>query len=61
MDKLVGKLILELEQQHLRDQTLIIFFGDNGTGKAYAKSSTIDGKTLVGEKGTMLEVALMSL
>jgi arylsulfatase A len=55
MDKLVGKLVAELEKQKLREKTLIVFFGDNGTGKAHAKSSTIGGKTLSGEKGSMLE------
>ncbi len=33
MDKLVGKLVAELESLQLRDNTLIIFIGDNGTAK----------------------------
>ena len=31
MDKLVGKLVDELEALKLREKTLIIFVGDNGT------------------------------
>jgi arylsulfatase A len=55
MDKLVGKLIDELERQKLRENTLIIFFGDNGTGSKYAEHSTIGGRRLSGQKGSMLE------
>ena len=31
MDKLVGKLIAELDRLHLREKTLVLFTGDNGT------------------------------
>jgi arylsulfatase A len=55
MDKLVGKLIAELERQKLRERTLVIFVGDNGTGGKYAAESTIGGRRLSGEKGSMLE------
>ena len=55
MDKLVGKLVAELERQQLREKTLIIFFGDNGTGSKYADQSTIGGRRLSGQKGSMLE------
>jgi arylsulfatase A len=55
MDKLVGKLIDELNRLKLREKTLIIFIGDNGTGKAYADESTIGGRRLSGQKGTMQE------
>jgi arylsulfatase A len=55
MDKLVGKLMAELERLKLRDNTLVIFVGDNGTGGGYAEQSTIGGKRLSGEKGSMLE------
>lgn len=55
MDKLVGKLIAELERLKLRDNTLVIFVGDNGTGGAYAEQSTIGGRRLSGQKGSMLE------
>lgn len=44
MDKLVGKLLAELERLKLRDNPLIIFVGDNGTGGQYADESTIGGR-----------------
>jgi arylsulfatase A len=55
MDKLVGMLVAELERQQLRERTMIIFFGDNGTGAKYADQSTIGGRRLSGQKGSMLE------
>jgi arylsulfatase A len=55
MDKLVGKLVDELERQHLRETTLLLFVGDNGTGGKYADQSTIGGRRLSGQKGSMLE------
>ncbi len=53
--KLVGKLVAELEALKLRDNTLIIFMGDNGTGKGQNPLSTIGGRNLSGMKGSMLE------
>jgi arylsulfatase A len=32
MDKLIGKLIVTLDQLGLRENTLVLFVGDNGTG-----------------------------
>ncbi len=55
MDKLVGKLVKTLDSLHLRENTLIIFMGDNGTASKYAERSTINGKQLSGKKGSMLE------
>ena len=55
MDKLVGKLVAELEALKLREKTLIIFMGDNGTGKGQNELSTIGGRKLSGMKGSMLE------
>ncbi len=55
MDKLVGQLIAELETLKLRENTLVIFMGDNGTGKGMTDRATIGGKVLSGMKGTMLE------
>ena len=55
MDKLIGKLIAELERQHLREKTLIVFFGDNGTAEQRSNHATIGGRRLNGAKGSMLE------
>ena len=55
MDKLVGKLVDELERLKLREKTCLIFVGDNGTAGTAAERSTIGGKLLSGHKGDMLE------
>jgi len=36
LDKLVGKLMAELDRLHLREKTLVIFTGDNG--RSYARN-----------------------
>ena len=46
--------ISELDALKLREKTLVIFMGDNGTGKGIADRATIGGKVLSGMKGTML-------
>lgn len=55
MDKLVGQLVAELERQQLREKTLIVFFGDNGTSADRADRARIGGRQLDGAKGSMLE------
>ncbi len=55
MDKLVGKLIAELEALKLRENTLIFFMGDNGSAKMQDALSTIGGRNVSGTKGSMLE------
>ena len=55
MDKLVGKLVAELERQKLREKTLIVFFGDNGTANPRSDRARIGGRRLDGAKGSMLE------
>jgi arylsulfatase A len=55
MDKLVGRIVAELDRLKLREKTLIVFFGDNGTGNARADRATIGGRRLSGQKGSMLE------
>jgi arylsulfatase A len=55
MDKLVGNLVAKLERLKLRENTIIIFMGDNGTAKAQSDRATINGKRLIGSKGTMQE------
>jgi arylsulfatase A len=53
MDKQVGELVAEVEKLGLREKTLIIFAGDNGTALNYP--STIGGRMINGKKGTLLE------
>lgn len=55
MDKLVGQLMAELDRLKLREKTLVIFFGDNGTANARADRATIGGRRLAGQKGSMEE------
>ena len=55
MDKLVGKLMTTLDSLKLLENTLIIFMGDNGTAKPFSDAATINGKRLIGEKGSMNE------
>jgi len=53
MDKQVGGLVAELEKLGLRQNTLIIFSGDNGTAAGYP--SAVKGRMINGWKGSMLE------
>jgi arylsulfatase A len=55
MDKLVGKLVAELDRLKLRENTLILFAGDNGTAVPWYTRATVHGKALSGHKATMLE------
>lgn len=49
MDKLVGRIVKKTEELGIRENTLILFIGDNGTDRDVI--SSIDGKTLRGNKG----------
>jgi len=51
MDKLVGKLIGVLDELKLRQNTLLLFTGDNGTPRQI--TSKLGSKTIPGGKGTM--------
>jgi arylsulfatase A len=55
MDKLVGQLRSELDRLKLSDNTILIFFSDNGTAGGRADAATIGGRRLSGQKGSMLE------
>ena len=50
MDKLVGRLVAGIESIGLRDDTLIIFYSDNGTNIKLA--SRMNGKAIRGGKAT---------
>jgi arylsulfatase A len=50
MDKLIGKLVAHLDRHGLRDNTLILFVGDNGTGRG--TRSMMGEKAVIGGKGT---------
>jgi len=49
MDKLVGKLVAKLDALGLRENTLVVFVGDNGTGKG--TRSMMGDKVVLGGKG----------
>lgn len=55
MDKLVGQLMTELDRLKLREKTLVVFLGDNGSANGRADRATIGGRPLSGSKGSMLE------
>ena len=50
MDKMVGRLDAKLSELGIRDNTLLIFLGDNGTGRTI--TSRFRGVDLQGGKGT---------
>lgn len=52
LDKLVGKVIAEVDKLGLRDNTVIVFSGDNGTAQ---KSGKVHGRQINGAKGSMWE------
>lgn len=49
MDKLIGKLVARLETLGLRERTLMLFVGDNGTGRGL--TSRMDSRIVQGGKG----------
>jgi len=55
LDKQVGKLVEALERLGLREKTVILFTGDNGTARFGADQAFINGRHINGMKGSMLE------
>jgi arylsulfatase A len=49
MDKLIGRLVAKLDALGLRDHTLILFLGDNGTGRG--TRSRMSDREVTGGKG----------
>jgi arylsulfatase A len=52
-DKLIGKVVAKLDELHLRDNTLLLILGDNGTGRG--TPTRFRGRNVVGGKGTTTE------
>jgi arylsulfatase A len=55
MDKLVGRLVAALDELKLREKTLLVFVGDNGTAPQGVAAATVQSQRIAGQKGTMLE------
>jgi arylsulfatase A-like enzyme len=53
LDKQVGLVVKELERLKLREKTLIVFSGDNGTAARFP--TTVAERAISGHKGQMLE------
>lgn len=56
MDHLVGKLIDELEQLNIRDETLVLLTGDNGLPRSVV--SLMDGEQVRGGKRTLTDLGI---
>jgi arylsulfatase A len=51
MDKMIGRIVAKLDELGIRENTLLIFIGDNGTGKGV--KSMMGDKVVMGNKGSM--------
>ena len=56
MDKLIGKLVARLDQLGIRENTLILFVGDNGTGRG--TRSMMGEVVVIGGKGTTTDAGM---
>jgi arylsulfatase A len=52
LDKLVGRVVAELESLKLREKTLVVFVGDNGSTRG---AHTVHGRPIHGKKGELNE------
>lgn len=50
MDRMIGRIDSKLEELNIRDNTILIFYGDNGTPREVT-SKMRDGRTIQGGKG----------
>lgn len=53
MDKMVGKVIARLDELGIRENTLVLFTGDNGTDQPVV--SMLNGREVAGGKGSMTD------
>ena len=56
MDKLVGKLLAKLDDCGVRDNTLVLFLGDNGTGRG--TRSMMGERVVIGGKGSTKDTGM---
>lgn len=56
MDKLVGKLLTRLDETGVRDNTLVLVLGDNGTGRGTI--SQLGNRTIIGGKGSTTDTGM---
>lgn len=56
MDKLIGKLVARLDSLGIRDNTLLIFLGDNGTGRG--TRSMMGDRLVIGGKGSTTDAGM---
>jgi len=61
MDKLVGKVDATLGKLGIRENTLLLFFGDNGTGagtRSMMGATTGEQRVVIGAKGSTIEAGM---
>jgi arylsulfatase A len=56
MDKLIGRVVARLDALGIRDNTLLIFLGDNGTGRG--TRSMMGDRLVIGGKGTTTDAGM---
>ncbi len=56
MDKLIGKLVARLDSLGIRTNTLLLFVGDNGTGRG--TRSMMGDRLVIGGKGTTTDAGM---